>query len=137
MISRLKVWGCVLAATLLAALPAPARAQQSEADVYVAEAILAYESKQYDEALGLLDVTEPHPEAPAVAEGAPERFRPVGGAEHDLTDAVAAQDLELILKERAVHDGQKRLGRLQGEGTQPGAHASDEDDRSHAPLRFA
>ena len=55
MISRLKVWGCVLAATLLAALPAPARAQQSEADVYVAEAILAYESRQYDEALRLLE----------------------------------------------------------------------------------
>ena len=49
------MWGCVLAATLLAALPAPARAQQSEADVYVAEAILAYESRQYDEALRLLE----------------------------------------------------------------------------------
>jgi len=45
----------LLAATLLVALPAPARAQQSEADVFVAEAILAYESKQYDEALGLLE----------------------------------------------------------------------------------
>jgi hypothetical protein len=38
--------------TLLAALPA--RAQQSEADVYVAQAILAYEDKRYEEALGYL-----------------------------------------------------------------------------------
>ena len=38
--------------TLLAALPV--RAQQSEADVYVAQAILAYEDKRYDEALGFL-----------------------------------------------------------------------------------
>ena len=35
-------------------LAVPARAQQSEADVYVAQAILAYEDKRYDEALQLL-----------------------------------------------------------------------------------
>ena len=38
--------------SLLAA--APARAQQSEADVFVAQAILAYEDKRYEEALGFL-----------------------------------------------------------------------------------
>ena len=32
----------------------PAYAQQSEADVFVAQAILAYEDKRYDEALGFL-----------------------------------------------------------------------------------
>ena len=37
---------------LLAALPA--RAQQSETDVFVAQAILAYEAKRYEEALGYL-----------------------------------------------------------------------------------
>src|SRR3989338_6573954 len=50
-----KVSGLLLAAALVAALAAPALAQQSEADVFVAEAILAYENRQYDEALGLLD----------------------------------------------------------------------------------
>ena len=49
------VSGLLLAAALLAALAAPAHAQQSEADVFVAEAILAYENRQYDQALGLLD----------------------------------------------------------------------------------
>jgi len=43
------------AAALLTALPAPVRAQQSEADVLVAEAILAYETRQYEDALRLLD----------------------------------------------------------------------------------
>jgi len=38
--------------TLLAALPA--RAQQSEADVFVAQAILAYDDKRFEEALGYL-----------------------------------------------------------------------------------
>lgn len=38
--------------TLLVALPA--RAQQSETDVFVAQAILAYEDKRFDEALGYL-----------------------------------------------------------------------------------
>ncbi|HET7874401.1 MAG TPA: tetratricopeptide repeat protein [Methylomirabilota bacterium] len=35
-------------------LPAPGAAQQSETDVYVAQAILAYEARRYDEALALL-----------------------------------------------------------------------------------
>jgi tetratricopeptide (TPR) repeat protein len=48
----------LLAALLLVALlipPLPARAQSSEADVFVAAAILAYEDKRYDEAVGLLN----------------------------------------------------------------------------------
>src|SRR3989442_12078698 len=40
----------------LSLLPAmPAGAQQSEADVFVAQAILAYEAKRYEEALGYLN----------------------------------------------------------------------------------
>lgn len=47
----------LLGAALLFLLPmaGPARAQQSEADVYVAEAILAYEDKRFDDALKLLE----------------------------------------------------------------------------------
>src|SRR5258708_12620666 len=40
----------------LSLLPAmPAGAQKSEADVFVAQAILAYEAKRYEEALGYLN----------------------------------------------------------------------------------
>src|SRR5205823_14639917 len=39
---------------VLGAVIAPAGAQQSETDVFVAQAILAYEDKRYDEALGYL-----------------------------------------------------------------------------------
>lgn len=39
---------------LLGLASAPARAQQSEADVYVAQAIVAYEDHRWDDALGLL-----------------------------------------------------------------------------------
>jgi tetratricopeptide (TPR) repeat protein len=44
----------VAAACLLALWVSPARAQQSEADVFVAQAILAYEDRRYDEALAFL-----------------------------------------------------------------------------------
>jgi tetratricopeptide (TPR) repeat protein len=43
-----------LVAAFLLALPSPARAQQTEADVFVAQAILAYEDHRYDEALAFL-----------------------------------------------------------------------------------
>ena len=46
--------GLVAAAFLLALTASPARAQQSEADVFVAQAILAYEDRRYDEALAFL-----------------------------------------------------------------------------------
>ena len=45
---------CLANACLLAGAPTPAVAQQSEADVYVAQAILAYDARKYDEALALL-----------------------------------------------------------------------------------
>jgi tetratricopeptide (TPR) repeat protein len=45
---------CLLLLAVLGAVVAPARAQQSETDVFVAQAILAYEDKRYDEALGYL-----------------------------------------------------------------------------------
>ena len=45
---------CVSNGWLLAGTVAPAAAQQSEADVFVAQAILAYDARRYDEALGLL-----------------------------------------------------------------------------------
>jgi tetratricopeptide (TPR) repeat protein len=45
---------CLANAWLLAGAPAPAVAQQSEADVFVAQAILAYDARKYDEALALL-----------------------------------------------------------------------------------
>ena len=45
---------CVGYGGLLPGAVAPAAAQQSEADVFVAQAILAYDARQYDEALGLL-----------------------------------------------------------------------------------
>jgi len=46
----------VLAALVLAStVPRPAAAQRGEADVYVAQAIVAYEDKRYDEALAALD----------------------------------------------------------------------------------
>jgi tetratricopeptide (TPR) repeat protein len=45
---------CAANATLLTLGVSPAAAQQSEADVFVAQAILAYDAKRYDEALGLL-----------------------------------------------------------------------------------
>ena len=45
---------CLANAWLLAGGPTPAVAQQSEADVFVAQAILAYDARKYDEALALL-----------------------------------------------------------------------------------
>lgn len=45
---------CAANAMLLTLGAGPAAAQQSEADVFVAQAILAYDAKRYDEALGLL-----------------------------------------------------------------------------------
>lgn len=45
---------CLANAWLLAGAPTPAVAQQSEADVFVAQAILAYDARKYDEALALL-----------------------------------------------------------------------------------
>ena len=44
----------VVNAALLAGAAGPAAAQQSEADVFVAQAILAYDARRYDEALSLL-----------------------------------------------------------------------------------
>ena len=44
----------VVNATLLVGAAGPAAAQQSEADVFVAQAILAYDARRYDEALSLL-----------------------------------------------------------------------------------
>ncbi|MGH9005236.1 MAG: hypothetical protein ACRDYV_19105, partial [Acidimicrobiia bacterium] len=46
---------CLANACLLAGAPTPAVAQQSEADVFVAQAILAYDARKYDEALALLE----------------------------------------------------------------------------------
>ena len=46
---------CLANAWLLAGAPTAAVAQQSEADVFVAQAILAYDARKYDEALGLLN----------------------------------------------------------------------------------
>ncbi len=51
-IARLALLSAALLSVLAMAGPAPA--QQSEADVFVAEAILAYEDKRFDEALKLL-----------------------------------------------------------------------------------
>jgi tetratricopeptide (TPR) repeat protein len=45
---------CASSAWLLSGSVAPAAAQQSEADVFVAQAILAYDAHRYDEALSLL-----------------------------------------------------------------------------------
>jgi Tfp pilus assembly protein PilF len=45
---------CLANACLLVGAPTAAVAQQSEADVYVAQAILAYDARKYDEALALL-----------------------------------------------------------------------------------
>ena len=45
---------CLANAALLAGAMTPAEAQQSEADVFVAQAILAYDARKYDEALALL-----------------------------------------------------------------------------------
>lgn len=45
---------CLANACLLAGLVTPAAAQQSEADVFVAQAILAYDARKYDEALAFL-----------------------------------------------------------------------------------
>ena len=45
---------CVCNGGLLPGGTAPAMAQQSEADVFVAQAILAYDARRYDEALALL-----------------------------------------------------------------------------------
>ncbi|HUP34767.1 MAG TPA: tetratricopeptide repeat protein [Candidatus Limnocylindria bacterium] len=45
---------CLATACLLVGSVAPAVAQQSEADVFVAQAILAYDARKYDEALALL-----------------------------------------------------------------------------------
>jgi tetratricopeptide (TPR) repeat protein len=47
---------CVAGALIPALIaPPPAVAQQSESDVFVAQAILAYEARRYDEALGFLE----------------------------------------------------------------------------------
>jgi tetratricopeptide (TPR) repeat protein len=45
---------CLANACLLAGVVTPAEAQQSEADVFVAQAILAYDARKYDEALASL-----------------------------------------------------------------------------------
>ena len=45
---------CLANASLLAGAVTSAEAQQSEADVFVAQAILAYDARKYDEALALL-----------------------------------------------------------------------------------
>jgi tetratricopeptide (TPR) repeat protein len=45
---------CLANAGLLVGTVGPAAAQQSEADVFVAQAILAYDARRYDEALALL-----------------------------------------------------------------------------------
>ncbi|MGH7383709.1 MAG: tetratricopeptide repeat protein [Candidatus Rokuibacteriota bacterium] len=45
---------CLANAGLMAGLVTPAAAQQSEADVFVAQAILAYDARKYDEALAHL-----------------------------------------------------------------------------------
>ncbi|HWN55635.1 MAG TPA: tetratricopeptide repeat protein, partial [Methylomirabilota bacterium] len=49
-----RVVACLLLLAVLVAAVTPAGAQQSETDVFVAQAILAYEDKRYDEALGYL-----------------------------------------------------------------------------------
>src|SRR6266545_2978343 len=48
---------CLAGALIIPILtaPRPAVAQQSESDVFVAQAILAYEARRYDEALGFLE----------------------------------------------------------------------------------
>jgi tetratricopeptide (TPR) repeat protein len=51
---RLTLVAALVAILLLTLNVSPARAQQSEADVYVAQAILAYEDRRYDEALAFL-----------------------------------------------------------------------------------
>lgn len=51
---RLTPVAALVAILLLTLIVSPARAQQSEADVYVAQAILAYEDRRYDEALAFL-----------------------------------------------------------------------------------
>ncbi|HJR02196.1 MAG TPA: tetratricopeptide repeat protein, partial [Methylomirabilota bacterium] len=45
---------CLANACLLAGVATPAEAQQSEADVFVTQAILAYDARKYDEALASL-----------------------------------------------------------------------------------
>jgi tetratricopeptide (TPR) repeat protein len=45
---------CLLLLLILGAAVAPVQGQESETDVYVAQAILAYDDKRYDEALGYL-----------------------------------------------------------------------------------
>lgn len=54
--TRLLALSCLVAAlgTVLVAWPTPAAAQTSEAEVSVAQAILAFDGKKYDEALGYL-----------------------------------------------------------------------------------
>lgn len=71
---------CLLVALLAALWAVPAAAQLSDADVFVAQAILAYENRRYDEALGLL--------AEALAQ------------DPDNVDALYYQGLTLVAQQR-------------------------------------
>ena len=81
--------------------------------------------------LFFVDVAQLHAQAAPISEGVFEIGRTVGGAEADFPYAVAAQDLELILKEGAVDHRQERLGGVAGQGAQARPFSSDEDHRFH------
>ena len=54
-------------------------------------------------------VAQPHAELRAVAEVVLQRVRPVAAREHDVLDAVAAQQVDLVGDERPVHQRHHRL----------------------------
>jgi hypothetical protein len=77
----------------------------------------------------LVDVGDLQPERGTVPEALGKHAGPVGGGQHHVGDAGRGRLGELVGEERHARRGQQGLGRPDGERSQPGALAADEQDR--------
>ena len=84
------------------------------------------------ERLGLDGVVQGDAGARAVGEGVEEGVGPVAERQHDLGDALAPEAGHDAFEHGGPDDGQHLLGRVPGEGPQPGAEPPDEQDGAHA-----
>ena len=81
---------------------------------------------------GLGGVDHADAELGAVAEVGPDGVGHEGHGDHDVLEAVLAQQVDHVLHHRDVGHGQHRLGLVGGERAQPGALAAGHDHRLHA-----
>ena len=77
----------------------------------------------------LLHVVDRQPEVPAVPEHRGEHLRLVAGGQDHVGDATRRRPGQQVGQERHARGGQQGLGRGQGQRSQPGALAPDEDNR--------